>query len=209
MGRQPKLKVWRTRLWSFPSVAERQALIHTPSCLQRCRCSCGNGVANAEGLLEGTVPPRHGERARNSGTAPASRLERRWRGERLEAGVPAGSGCCVPPGHAGGTRSVSLPCGSRPKDRSDGRMTHRDSAAGVFPIRAVKVSTIRNVTQPECESLIGNIPQMRMRGPRGRCQPSERALGFVCESRRDGSHMRRHQRGRLQSRGLLGHFCQL
>lgn len=62
-------------------------------------------------------------------------------------------------------RRVSLPCGSRPEDRSGGRMTHRDSAAGVFPIRAVKVSTIRNVTQPECESLIGNIPPMQMRGP--------------------------------------------
>lgn len=62
-------------------------------------------------------------------------------------------------------RRMSLPCGSRPEDSSGGRMTHRDSAAGVFPIRAVKVSTIRNVTQPECESLIGNIPPMQMRGP--------------------------------------------
>lgn len=78
----------------------------------------------------------------------------------------------------------------QPKDRSDGRMTHRDSAAGVFPIRAVQVSTIRNAAQPECESLIGNTPQMHTRAPR-KMPALQRAGG---ESRQDGSHMRRHQR---------------
>jgi len=37
-----------------------QALIHTPSCLQRCRCSFRNGMSNP-GLLEGIIPPRLGE----------------------------------------------------------------------------------------------------------------------------------------------------
>lgn len=78
---------------------------------------------------------------------------------------------------------------------------------GVFPIRAVKVSTIRNVTQPECESLIGNIPQMRLRAPRK--MPALEKGSPCCARRRDGSHMRLHQRQRLRSRALVGHFCQL
>lgn len=107
-----------------------------------------------------------------------------------------GAGCPLGPGPA---------MWQQPKDRSDGRMTHRDSAAGVFPIRAVQVSTIRNAAQPECESLIGNTPQMHTRAPR-KMPALQRAGG------REPPGWLPHEaasKARLQSQGLRGHFCQL
>lgn len=127
------------------------------------------------------MPWRVGTEFPAPGMAPMESLEGWW--HSWEQGPPGALSLCP----LGPVPAMW----QQPKAGSDGRMTHRDSAAGVFPIRAVQVSTIRNAAQPECESLIGNIPQMHMRGPRGRCQPW-RGLGG--ESRRDGSHMRRHQR---------------
>lgn len=87
-------------------IPRRRALIHTPSCLQSCRCSCGNRMANAEGLPEGAVPPRQ-EQARDSrhrvvGAAVA------WR--EAGSGGPRRTLVLCP------LWSASLPCGSRPKD---------------------------------------------------------------------------------------------
>lgn len=134
------------------------------------------------------------------------RIPSTWHDTQPEAGEMVAQ---LGPGSPQGPVPVSpgpCPCHvAAAQGPSDGRMTHRDSAAGVFPIRAVQVSTIRNAAQPECESLIGNIPQMHTRAPR-KMPARERAGG------REPPGWLPHEeasKARLQSRGLRGHFCQL